>query len=304
MEKKQHLTVVGMMMVGLALLVGCTSSGKDFSEYCDTAFSDVVSEIVVGYKCHWDEFSPENVGISDVFGYESPFGGFVQQDINGDGMEELLIGDDFGDGNYQLYDIFAFDKKNGQLVHLLSGGERDWFQISSDGMIVEMGSNGADDSFCKQYVLKGAELKEMEAVKDVAVKIVTLDRFLRYVAPTAYVAVRDGDVLGMLVKTFDDSYVIEAQDTCRISKRSVDIELWSAYDGKGVVFLKEPGTSVVYENPDVDSAVLGTMMYEEGYVPETYTCLGYEPGWLKVSLDGKAGYVQETLVDWDFVCRF
>ena len=127
-------------------------------------------------------------------------------------------------------------------------------------------------------------------------------------APSAYVVVRDGDsgageVLGRLVRTLDEGYEIEAQDVAVVAKEGVSIEFWSASDGKGVVCLKAPGTAPVYSAPGAESTVIGTAVYEEGYCPECYECLGYTRGWFRISLEGKEGYISEDVAVWDFVDR-
>jgi len=54
----------------------------------------------------------------------------------------------------------------------------------------------------------------------------------------------------------------------------------------------------------LDSGAVGTMVYEEGYVPEVYKCLGYISGWFLTEIDGQTGYIQEDLVTWDAVNTF
>lgn len=308
---------------------------EDYIEYCSIGYSDIIAEIVQGYKLHWAEGEPASLGLSSVYGYESEFGGFVEKDINGDGVTELLIGDQFEDGTYALYDIYTFNRESGEIVHLLSGGERDSFVLNGSGAIVEKGSNSADDSFTKFFIIKDYALQSVDCIEDDLMRL-QMDKFLRYVAPTMYVVVQNGQPMYQLIKTFDDCYLVEGQDSCRISKEGVEIELWSAYDGKGVVFLSTVGAAPVYAAPDYDSMVIGECVCEEGYCPESYRCLGYVPGvasaggsvssasgWFKIALDGASsgatsassdgdssassagavGFVSESVTSWDFVDR-
>lgn len=96
----------------------------------------------------------------------------------------------------------------------------------------------------------------------------------------------------------------EAQDDYWISKDSVSIETVCARNGQGILTLKETGSKPVFCHTDTDSEVVGTMIHEEGYVPEVYNCLGYINGWFMTEIDGKAGYIQEKLVIWDAINTF
>lgn len=277
--------------------------GIDCNEASEIAYSDIISEIVVGYQTHWSETSPEDSGLSSVYRYESEYGSFARKDIDGDGIEELLIGDDFGDGTYQLYDIFTFDSNKRSPVHILSGGERDSFVLSGSGIIVESGSSSAFESFVRYYKIENAAAKEYSGLVEEDLMALQFEKFLRYVAPTAYVAIKNGDLQGHLIKTFDDCYLIEVQDTVRIAREGVEIQLWSAFDGKGVIYPSVPGKYPVYKLPEKDSVALGEIEYESGYAPQTFACLGYIPGWFKIIYAGKVGFVDEKEFTWDIADR-
>lgn len=122
---------------------------------------------------------------------------------------------------------------------------------------------------------------------------------------SASVAVKDGEVLGMLLETYDDCYLVDIQDSVLIPKDGVEIQLWSASNGQGVVFPKNPGKYQVYTQPAPKASVIGTVTYESGYVPDTYKCLGWEDtGWFKIEISGTEGYVKASEFAWDFVDRF
>lgn len=147
------------------MLAACSSNQltkEQVIEYGEIGYSDIISFIVEGYQSHWDGISPEEMGLSPVYSYSSPYAGFARKDVDGDGFEELLIGDCFEDGFYALYDIYCFNKKDASLIHLASGGERDRYSVYEDGTIVENGSNSADDSFIKGYRIKKDKLVEVK----------------------------------------------------------------------------------------------------------------------------------------------
>lgn len=183
MKKKiLHITVIAAIAVGLFYLIERYTKSKQDCTDCFCGYDDRISFIVEGYQRHWDGFSPEDLGLSYIYKYESSCGGFTKYDIDGDGTEELLMGDQFENGDYQIYDIFTFDKTTGDIIHLFSGGERNWCTLNGSGVIIETGSNSADDSFTNCYVLKNLKLKKLgrnhPATQDLL--ILKMCRFIDY----------------------------------------------------------------------------------------------------------------------------
>ena len=152
-------------LLGASILVltacGPHMTKEEVIDYGEIGFSDIISYIVVGYQTNWEDMDPKEMNLSPVYTYSSKYAGFTKTDIDGDGFDELLIGDQFEDGSYALYDIYCFNKKNASLIHLASGGERDRFVITGNGTIVETGSNSADDSFSKGFIVKNDKLVEV-----------------------------------------------------------------------------------------------------------------------------------------------
>lgn len=159
-----------LILVSAILLAGCGNKTKltkeQIIDYGEIGYSDVISFIVIGFQSHWGGMSPDELSLSSVYTYNSPYAGFTQKDIDGDGFDELLIGDQFEDGFYALYDIYCFNKKDASLIHLASGGERDTFVINGEGVIIESGSNSAADSFVKGYIIKDDKLVECDNWND------------------------------------------------------------------------------------------------------------------------------------------
>lgn len=154
-------------MFSLSVLLSCGEGNRKMTreeiiDYGEIGYSDIVSYIVVGYQTKWEDMDPREMNLSPVYSYNSPYAGFTKKDIDGNGIDELLIGDLFEDGSYALYDIYAINQKNASLIHLASGGERDTFVINGDGVIIESGSNSADDSFVKGYRIKDGKLMEVD----------------------------------------------------------------------------------------------------------------------------------------------
>lgn len=174
------VATAGMMTSGF-ILNGAGRDAQDCSEYF-TGYDDMISFVVQGYQTHWKEASPEDSGLCYIYKNESPRSGFVKYDIDGDGTAELLLGDQYENGDYQLYDIFTFDKKTGKMIHLFCGGERDWCTLNGSGVIIETGSNSAFDSSTDCYILRKLKLKKLSPKQPVTQDLLPLnfDKFTNY----------------------------------------------------------------------------------------------------------------------------
>ncbi len=103
----------------------------------------------------------------------------------------------------------------------------------------------------------------------------------------------------------DNTYTADIQDTFTIDKEGASVEIWSAAEGKGVVYMKTPGMVQVLCEPDPAAGVKCDIIYEEGMCPDTYRCLGLKDGWYEISLgEGGAGFIQAYLMNWDAIDTF
>ena len=154
---------------------------EEMIEYGMIGYADIVSFIVQGYQCRWDGMGPDELGLSLVYMHCSPYAGFTHMDIDGDGINELVIGDEFEDGTTLIYDIYTINPEDGSLIHLVKGGERDVFRINGDHVLIEEGSNSAFDSFTKVWKIAGGQLVELKdvAYHDSALAI-GLEKFVGY----------------------------------------------------------------------------------------------------------------------------
>lgn len=147
--------------------------------YC--SYDDMISFIVEGYQMHWSfETRPDEYGMSSIYCYESPCAGFVKKDIDGNGIEDLILGENGPDGPTVIYDIMTIDPETFDRVNVVSGGERDRFHIVGN-IIVEEGSNSAFDSFRRVYRFEDGRLERVECTVDEAsYERLDLDCFIRY----------------------------------------------------------------------------------------------------------------------------
>lgn len=286
----------------------------DYMEFFGIGYSDMISFVVQGYQCHWQNMSPESMDLSPVYAYESEFGAFIEYDIDGDGVGELLMGEQAEDGSYQIYDIFTFNRRNGETIQLFSGGERDWCTLGGNGIIIENGSNSAFESFTKYWKLKNRKLKVADAadVSGTAPEIL-MDKFVNYSrnanahvspGPEMKVVIMEDGHVGRYSGEDEKYYFVSIQDDFKVEKTEAKIELWRAAEGYGIIYLKDFGTRDVLMEKNENAYVVGKMLYEEGYCPETYPCLGYLDGWFKTKVDGKEGYIRESEVNWDAINTF
>lgn len=85
--------------------------------------------------------------------------GYCLEDLDGDGTSELLIGSVSENLIYAMYTV-----KNDEEVQLIDAGERNTFQLTSDGLFLNQGSNGAASYGYNLYAFQDGELKFQDAL--------------------------------------------------------------------------------------------------------------------------------------------
>ena len=95
--------------------------------------------------------------------------GYLQEDIDGDGVDELLFGgvqsttsgrDQDAWSDSSIYDLFTI--RNGKVLHVLSGGYRNMYHLCEGGIIVKEGSGSCHDGHYMVYRYSKGELKLIE----------------------------------------------------------------------------------------------------------------------------------------------
>lgn len=120
---------------------------------------------------------------------------------------------------------------------------------------------------------------------------------------TKVVILQDG-MVARYVSEDETTFTCGIQDSFTVPKNEAHVELWSAADGKGIVCLKVPGVFPSYSKPDPSSVKVQDLVYEEGYVPDTYKCLGLKDGWFKIEVGEKPAYIEAKYVNWDAIDTF
>ena len=103
-----------------------------------------------------------NNNLSEFISY-APHVGYALQDINGDGVQELIIAG-INDDTYTEIVIFdLYPLENGQPVQLACTRARSRYFLRSDGSILNEGSNGAGNSIFVVNRLYGSSLTPIES---------------------------------------------------------------------------------------------------------------------------------------------
>ncbi len=78
--------------------------------------------------------------------------GYVLKDIDGNGIQELLFGENYGDpqNGTVLYDMYTI--KDGTLVHVFDGWDRNRYYLCTNGNFINEGSSGAMQSNTAYYI--------------------------------------------------------------------------------------------------------------------------------------------------------
>ena len=120
------------------------------------AYQLVINKDITAITEGWGWAEGENTGICPMISNVSSLSdlGYALMDLDGDGTEELIIADN---GQRQvIYDLYSL--VNGQLVHILSGGERNSYELRENSVILNVGSNGAASTDYVFYRVSGGQL--------------------------------------------------------------------------------------------------------------------------------------------------
>ena len=276
------------------------------------AYDPILSAMVRGYQTRWADV--DDAAVNPVYRMNLRTGGYALLDIDQDGVEELLIGDDFGGGLYAIYDIYTFDSDRHQLLHLLSGGERDRYHLTASGLLAETGSSSATDSFVKYWRLFGTQVTEADAPAEADSALIALRPFFLDASPDSLVmevAVRNGDVIGRVVEYRKFSYLLEAQDTFSVSFDEVVLAYCAAICGDGIVSLAGFDVVPLYDLPDASVTPVATLRNTEGELPLTFPCRGYIVPALEdsapffiIEVDDGLRYLPAGKARWDAINTF
>lgn len=125
----------------------------------DDLYKKVLQKHIIAIEEKWDSTKLEKEHMSYMYNVLAGSNknvmdkiGYAYYDTNGDGIEELLIGE-IATGNWKgvVYDIYTM--VNRKPAHVISGGSRDRYYVCDDSFICNEYSSGANESGMKVYIL-------------------------------------------------------------------------------------------------------------------------------------------------------
>ena len=104
------------------------------------------------------DFSHDLLSANDY--YQTP--GWLLRDLDGDGIPELLLGADWGDGHSVIFNIYRLD--GAKAVRMVDGWNRSRWYLCTDGSLAHEGSDGASEGTYSYYRYENGALRHLETV--------------------------------------------------------------------------------------------------------------------------------------------
>lgn len=141
--------------------------GKETSVTGFVQYDEILRLYLTGLNAGWGASEFDENGLCYLAGYLSSADelGYFLMDLDGDGTEELLVGQVSEEEDVYLgmfYDFYTI--KEERLVQVTTSAERGRFYLCMDGTIAYEGSSGAFCSSNAFYTFTGTELELTEAV--------------------------------------------------------------------------------------------------------------------------------------------
>lgn len=137
-----------------------------------TSYDELISTIQDGLENGFSEDQQMSLDISTCFymnNSDFEILGYMIKDLDGDGVDELLLGENSADGlgpdegwDSIIYDLYTM--QDGKVVHVFDGWERNRYYMCTDGTIANEGSSGAAYSSWAYYNYKDGKLNIIESV--------------------------------------------------------------------------------------------------------------------------------------------
>lgn len=104
------------------------------------------------------DFSHDLLSANDY--YQTP--GWLLRNLDGDGIPELLLGADWGDGHTVIFNIYCLD--GAKAVRVVDGWSRSRWYLCTDGSLAHEGSDGASEGTYSYYRYENGALRHLETL--------------------------------------------------------------------------------------------------------------------------------------------
>lgn len=132
--------------------------------YTYAKYYELIESIRNGINYGFSQDEVDELGITPLFNYNMDFSdfGYIMMDIDGNGVCELLIGENGSGGwNGVIYDMYTLH--DGEMVQLFNGADRNRYYLCDNGLIANEGSNGATSSIYVYYSYSDMKFEIYEA---------------------------------------------------------------------------------------------------------------------------------------------
>ncbi|MCR5755898.1 MAG: hypothetical protein K6G30_13940 [Acetatifactor sp.] len=151
---------------------GSTYTEEDLAKDSFYLYGDFLSEIRAGIQEGFSKEQEQNLEICYHFFHpENTYEilGYMFRDIDYDGVDELLLGENSPDGSGPVegWDSIIYDMytaQDGEVVHVFSGWEKNCYYLCDNGMIANEIFGGGSCRGWTYYNFKGGELEVVESV--------------------------------------------------------------------------------------------------------------------------------------------
>lgn len=163
MDKQQILEFLRGVVSSGASENKDSSQGGSITSYPE--YDEIIWQYYNGVNSNWSMEDYREKNLCYLAGYETSSSdiGYCTMDIDGDGIEELLIGSVNKDADTAMFfDLYTM--VNGQRTLVISSGERDRYYLCEDHTIANEASGGALSSSFKYYDFVSGQLQIKENV--------------------------------------------------------------------------------------------------------------------------------------------
>ena len=151
---------------------GVSEKKQEASEVDYNLYDEIINGIKTNMKKESLWSFAANMGLAEeMYGSSFENSGYLQEDIDGDGVDELILGcvnsttserNQDACSNYGDYIFDLFTIRNGKVLHVLSGGYRNRYYLCEGGIIEKEGSGSCYDGYNMVYRYSKGELKLIE----------------------------------------------------------------------------------------------------------------------------------------------